>query len=88
MMTPEARVALVEKMSAKMNDMADEELQALAKEIGVDEVVEDADKAVSKALADDVMAPKPVVDTGVLSGPIPALKNFLLKSQRDKEAKS
>ncbi len=28
-----------------------------------------------------------IVDTSVLTGPVPALKNFLIKSQRDNEAK-
>jgi hypothetical protein len=89
MMTPEERIALVEKISAKMTDMADNELKDLAKEIGVEEIVEDTDKAISKALADTVMLePAPVVDTGVLTGSRDGLKSFLIKKSRDKEMQS
>jgi hypothetical protein len=86
MMTPEARVALVEKISMKMNDMTDEDLKALADEIGIEEAImtEDADKMASKALADSLLA-EPVVDTEILTGPRGGLKNFLVKSSRDKE---
>lgn len=86
MMTPEERIALAEKIAQKMQDMTDDDLRALSKEIGVEEVVEDADKMESKAIADDVMA-EPVVDTGILTGPIGGLKSFLLKSARQKETK-
>lgn len=83
MMTPEDRLALIEKVSAKVKDLTDDDLRGLAKELGA-EMIEDADKMASKDLADAMMA-KPVVDTGTLTGPMPALKSFLLKSQRDKE---
>lgn len=88
LMTPEERIALVEKISAKMQDMADEDLRALATEVGAEEVVEDADKAVSKAIADAVMTDEPVVDTGMLTGDRSGLKSFLIKSGREREAKS
>lgn len=83
-MTPEDRDALVMKITDKMKDMTDEDLNDLAKEAGVDE--DDAMPKADKVMPDmptDVVKP---VDTGVLAGPIPALKNFLIKSQRDNES--
>lgn len=86
-MAPEDRIALIAKITTKINDMADDDLKDLAKEVGVEEVVEDADKTASKMLADAVMSKPAVVDTSILSGPRSGLKNFLLKSERENDAK-
>lgn len=74
--------ALILKLSAKIKEMTDEELQDLAKELGVEE---DTEKP-----ADDMKAPvtevvKPVVDTGALSGSLNGLKSFLIKKQQDND---
>ena len=90
LMTPEDRLALTNKIAAKIKDMTDEDLKALGEEIGVEEVVAaDADKDASKAIADAVMsADAPVVDTGVLTGSRDGLKSFLMKKTRDKDSQS
>lgn len=89
LMTPEERLAMVNKISEKVKDMTDEDMKELAKEIGIDEVVADADKDVSKALADAVMSPTtPVVNTDVLTGSRDGLKSFLMKKSRDKESQA
>lgn len=81
-MKPEDRDALVLKLSAKMKEMTDEELQDLAKELDIDDEPKPTD-AEAPMTPPDVT--KPVVDTSVLSGPINSLKSFLIKKQQDND---
>jgi len=82
MMAPEDRDALMAKMVMKMKEMSDDDLKSLADEAGVD-----TDVVAPKVVDAEPIDSKPVIDTATLTGPMPALKSFLLKSQRDNDAK-
>lgn len=82
-MTPEERMDLIAKIDAKMKDMTDEDLMALANENDVH--VESAAEKIPEG--GSVVVP-PIIDTGILTGPVNGLKNFLIKKQRDNDSKS
>jgi len=82
-MKPEDRDALILKLSSKLKDMTDDELQDLAKELDVD--AEDSTSADLAAAPAPVPLSKPVVDTGTLTSPLSQLKSFLIKKQQDND---
>lgn len=83
-MKPEDRDALMLKVSNKMKEMSDEDLMDLAKEAGVDDTDTAPDDS-AKPMPESTDVVKPV-DTSLLTGPMPALKNFLVQRQRDNES--
>jgi hypothetical protein len=83
-MTPEERKDLIDAITAKMQDMDDDELARIA--VDHDIPVKSAmDKRVENG--DSPLSTPPVVDTSVLTGPITSLKNFLVKKQSQNDAK-
>lgn len=82
-MTPEERIDLIEKISARLPDLDDLDLMTIATQNGVH--VESAAERMTK---DGPAVIPPIIDTSILTGSVDGLKNFLIKKSRDKDSQS
>lgn len=84
-MTDEERTALVEKITKQLDVAPDDYLKDLADKMGISEENSFEKPAADATKPDETGVVKPVVDTGLLTGPIGGLKNFLMKKSADQQ---
>lgn len=84
-MSPDERKELIAQISAKLEDLDDDELLRIAVDHDVPTPKTEMEKRVD---AGESPLSLPTIDTSVLTGPINGLKNFLMQKQRDNDSKS
>jgi hypothetical protein len=84
-MTNEDRSALIEKITKQLDVAPDDYLKDLADKMGISDENSFETSATEVVKPPEMDGAKPVVDTGLLTGPIGGLKNFLMKKSMDQQ---